>query len=190
MNLLHTHAAAAAGGPSPLLATAVVAATLLFVVTAMIWRLKMLSRGTDRQKQTYVRKPSMFTAEERHFLKGLESIGQLNAHIFAKVRLDDIVDIYDFKTSKPAKTVSQELQKHLVDFVLCDGDDLTPICLIVIKRKKRTQRSIKLIQKIGQDAGLPVICAALEGGYDVKALYQQLQTELGMAEGAPEPAVS
>lgn len=126
----------------------------------------------------YQLKGPLFTPAERSFLGVLNSVLKDNVHIMGKVRVADILTPNKgMNKSNWQKAFNKISRKHF-DFVLCDKNDYSIICVIELndkshKAEQRRERDA-FIEKACEAASLPLIQIPAKAGYSLDEIKKEL----------------
>jgi very-short-patch-repair endonuclease len=155
-----------------LLAVVLVGVVILIAVARLL-----LTGGRD---YPFRRKDSLFSKGERAFYDVLrQAVGNRFA-IFAKVRLEDLVDITCGSQDR-MKWANKVRQKH-ADFVLCTCDRLSPVLVIELDdashNTKVQQRRDEEKNRVLQSAGLPLLRYRARASYSAKEITQAINERL------------
>jgi len=113
---------------------------IVFLVVLLIVALllKNKKQGIDAQ---YEKNKVLFTPAERSFLGVLNQAIENNAVIFGKVRVADIIKpIGGLPRNKWQSLFNKISTKHF-DFVICDKDNLSVLCVIELDDKSHNSKS-------------------------------------------------
>lgn len=155
---------------------------MLWLIIGIIIFLSIFLLVANKQASTgsypYQLQGPLFTPAERSFLGVLNSILKDDVHILGKVRVADIL--------KPTKGLSRSdwqrafnkiSAKHF-DFVLCNKDDFSIICVIELNDKSHnaTQRKNRdeFLEKACEAASLPLVQVKAQAGYSLDEVKNQL----------------
>lgn len=162
---------------------------LILIILALAGTLVIL---VLRNKPLRVYKPKgnvLLSAGEKRFYDALSTALQGSPHlIFAKVRVADLVDvIVDKNDPNYWKRLGPIFQKH-VDFVLVDEVDTRPRIIIELdggshKDQERAKRDA-FVDRVFQDAGIPMLHIPVKGFYAYKELRQQIETTITQTTGS------
>ena len=157
-----------------------------FVVVLVIFvmitkkRVRAASKPADNEHR-YRQRKTLFTAAERSFLGVLDSIIDPTQHrIFGKDHVADLIEPEPNRNrSQWQKAFNRISAKHF-DFVICNADDLTPLCAIELddashKQNSRAQRD-ELLKAVCEQAGLSLL------RIPAKRAYQKADIEAQLAE--------
>lgn len=153
----------------------------------------LASRAIVRTRHTdsnlpYSKRQYLFSKAERSFFEVLHRVASPRFHVFAKVR---VVDLLMVKGSPPSATGSHRnriLSKH-VDFVLCDRELVSPKIAIELDdaSHNRPDRQVRdaFLARAFRAAGLPLLRVSAAKSYDTRVLQRLLDEVL---QGAGSPA--
>ena len=125
----------------------------------------------------YRRKDYLLTKAERAFFDVLHPIVAKQLHLFAMVRLADLV--YIERGIEKRQSYFNRIQSKHIDFVLCDRNDIKPILAIELddsshRRADRIARDEFVDNALAQ-AGLPLLRVPVRANYDPAELRNQIQ---------------
>lgn len=151
---------------------------------------KSSEASSDKNQHLKVRpyrgKKYLLTKAEVAFFNVLHPIVDKHMHLFAMVRLADLVYIAR-GTEKRRSFQNRVNQKH-VDFVLCKRGDLKPVLAIELddsshQRPDRQERDI-FLEDVLEQAKLPLLRVPVRANYDVAELKRQIK--LALSDNAEE----
>jgi hypothetical protein len=167
----------------PVLVLIAAAALLIAVLLA-----RLLSRTPSRWP--YRKTDYLLTPAERSFYGVLRQAVDSDLHIFAKVRLSDLLWL-PRGTEKRQAYLNRIQSKH-IDFVLCDASTTAPRLLVELDdsshRRAFRERRDAFVDEATRAAGLPILRVPAKRSYAPEQLTQLISPLL--LEGAPavEPA--
>ena len=128
----------------------------------------------------YLHKDYLLTKAERKFFDVLHAVVSKQCHLFAMVRLADL--IYIPKGTEKRQSHFNRIQSKHVDFVLCNKTELKPILAIELddsshQRADRKKRD-EFLNKALEQAGLPLLRIPVRSGYDPQEIKQKIQAKL------------
>jgi very-short-patch-repair endonuclease/ribosomal protein L40E len=140
----------------------------------------------------YRRIPHLLSAAEAEFFNVLRSATPVDLHIFAQVRLANLVEVQHW--ARRDKTNWYRIQAKCVDFVLCEVRDFAPRLVIELDdrshdRLDRRKRDA-FVDEVLASAGIPIVHIRWQRSYDPQALAGQIATALGCAPLVPAPLPS
>ncbi|EKE85279.1 DUF2726 domain-containing protein [Idiomarina xiamenensis] len=145
----------------------------------------------SRLSETYTPFPykrknlTLCSAAEGQFLTLLEKAVGDDYRIFSKVRLSDVVTIRTGLSRTAAKDANQKASQRVIDFVLCDKQDMTIKAAIelepVATQTKQAQRNWFLKNALAA-AGLPFLRFKAQPGYRVADLRDYINGKIMQAE--------
>lgn len=171
-------------------------AVIVFALLVVVAVLGRLLRGTPRVQSgasAYTSTAGLLTPAERSFFGVLNQALCSQYHIFAKVRLADLVRPVPSPSRSGWQTAFNRIAAKHVDFVLCDSKDLSVACVIELDDKShdRFERGFRdnLVDSALADAGIPVLRIAARRSYSPGQIQEQVQTLLN-SRGKPQPQPS
>lgn len=123
---------------------------------------------------------SLLTPIERLFYTDLKASIANKAEIFPKVRALDVIDPKKVLKGEEALIASEQLVNQRFDFVLCDPDDLSVLCIIELEGSdeegaglRKLQREI--LRRTAESASVPVVLVDTRLGYTRKELKERIR---------------
>jgi len=118
-------------------------------------------------KVPYRRSESLLTPAERSFYEVLRGVVGDDVHLFAKVRLADLVWLPRAMDNRQAH-LNRITSKH-IDFVLCERHSLAPLLAVELddsshQARDRRQRDV-FVNEVLQAAGLPLLRVPVQRSY-------------------------
>ena len=125
-------------------------------------------------KEPYKKMEYFFTRAERSFFEVLcHAVRDMEVHVFAKVRMADLV--YIPKGTRSWQTYWNRIQAKHVDFVICDKEKIQPLLVIELDDSSHSKTSRinrdEFVNQAYQDAGLALL------RFPVKQAYVTSETE-------------
>ncbi len=169
------HHAALFASPTVLTVLAVVAVVLAVAVAARFLRRDL----------PYVAARSLLTPAERAFFNALrQAIGE-EYHLFAKVRLGDILEVEEGVTGKRRSTAFRQISSKHADFVACDPRTFAVRGVIELDDRSHQQRARRerdaFFDAAMAVAGIPVLRVPARRGYATRELREQARAVFGQA---------
>jgi very-short-patch-repair endonuclease len=153
------------------------AAVLVGVVILIAVARLFLAAGKD---YPFRRKESLFSKGERAFYDSLRVAVGNRFLVFAKVRLEDLVEITSGSEDR-MKWANKVRFKH-ADFVLCTCDKLAPVLVIELDDSshdtKLQQRRDEEKNRVLESAGLPLLRYQARASYSAKDIADAVQQAL------------
>lgn len=152
-------------------------------VLAIMSQKERLAKPFKDATLPFRRKDYLLTKAERAFyLVLLQTIGA-QWRLFAKVRMLDLLWLP--RGTPGAQAHRNRVQSKHVDFVLCSNDFLRPELVIELddrshEQEERHERD-EMVDRILNDAGIPVLRVPAQAAYTPRELMQQIQQRLGQA---------
>ena len=157
------------GSPATLTVLAVVAFVLLAAVAARL----------TRQDLPYVAARSLLTPAERAFFVALRQAVGEDYHLFAKVRLGDILEVERGVTGKRRFAAFGRISSKHADFVACDPRTFEVRGVIELDDRSHQQRARqerdRFFDAAMAVAAIPVLRVPARRGYATKELREQVQ---------------
>ncbi len=154
----------------------VVVAALLPVILKQLAGGKVVPAGS----LPYRKKDYLLTVAERSFFEVLQSVVGEQLHIFAKVRLADVVWIP--KGTQNWQSHFNRVQSKQLDFILCDRQNVAPLLVIELddsshERADRMERDAFIDSALGA-ASLPILHVTAKRSYVPKELAALIEEKL------------
>jgi hypothetical protein len=138
---------------------------LLFVVgfICKIWlarhpeileRLQSEKRAAQKTNSAlpYRARPSLLTPTEREFHAALYPLVRDHWHLYAKVRMEDIIEVQPGLERKAAYGYRSRIKSRHLDFILCDKESLEVLMCIELDDSSHQRRSRKEIDDFKDQA--------------------------------------
>lgn len=134
-------------------------------------------RVTLPEKLPYKKKDYLFSKAEHSFFEVLSLVlRDMNVHIFAKVRMSDLLFIGK-GTDQWQKSWNQIQSKH-VDFVICDRVKVQPLVVIELDdsshNQPKTMERDRFVNQAYHDAGLPLLRFPVKHAYTTADIETQI----------------
>ena len=165
---------------------------ILGIIIFLIIFLKIINSPGSTSSLPYELQGPLFSPAERSFLGVLKSILKNDVEVLGKVRVADILKpTKGLSRSDWQKAFNKISSKHF-DFVLCNKDDLSVICVIELNDKshnaKKRQERDAFLEKACEAATLPLVQIPAKAGYSLDEIKKQLaphvpSLQLGQLEG-------
>ena len=138
-----------------------------------------------RKDLPYVAARSLLTPAERAFFTALrQAIGE-DYHLFAKVRLGDILEVEEGVTGKRRSTAFRQISSKHADFVACDPRTFAVRGVIELDDRSHQQRARRerdeFFDAAMAVAGIPVLRVPARRGYAMRELREQARAAFGQA---------
>jgi hypothetical protein len=151
---------------------------LVVLVSLLIMTITIRSNRLHYKKQN-----ALFTKAEINFLKTLEKIvTNPSVAIFGKVRIADIITPQKTTNSKGWWRLFAKITSKHVDYVLCDRNDYSVICVIELNDKSHNTTKAKqrdaFVRKAYQSAGIELLEIKACRYYDVNKVIMQFSKEV------------
>lgn len=168
---------------SDLLVISILGGLLFLVVVALIASLTR-SKPLPSAELPYEREEYLFSKAERYFYFALCKAVPPGVHIFAKVRLIDLVRVRR-GVENTNKYKNSLLQKH-VDFILCAPDTFRPLLVVELDdsshQSARSQERDARKDEILAAAGLPILRVVAKNAYDQQELTRTVHSKLKLTD--------
>lgn len=140
----------------------------------------VLAVGGGTRDFPYVASESLLTPAERSFFGVLQHALGLNYHLFAKVRLADIIEVQGGLSGKRRYAALNRINAKHADFVACDPKTFRVIGVIELddashRAPKRQQRD-QFVDSALAAASIPVLRVTAQRTYSPAVLRQQVET--------------
>ena len=158
---------------------------LLIKLLSLVFGFEKSSENSSSKNQhlkvrPYRGKKYLLTKAEVAFFNVIHPIVDKHMHLFAMVRLADLV--YIARGTEKRRSFQNKVNQKHVDFVLCKRGDLKPILVIELddsshQRPDRQERDI-FLEDVLKQANLPLLRVPVRANYDVEELKQQMKLVL------------
>lgn len=157
---------------------------VLFIILLMIVVGSILLGALSRKRQgklnadVYRKQEQLFSAAELRFLAVLDQAIAPGQRILGKVRLADLLFVKPGLNPKARQlALNRVAQKH-VDFVVCSGPALIPICAVELNdsshNSSAARRRDEFLSSVFSQVGLPLLVVKAARSYSVEAIREQL----------------
>ena len=139
----------------------------------------LLSRRGGTSDLPYVAADSLLTPAERSFFGVLQQALAPNYHLFAKVRLADIIELERGLSGKRRYAAFNRISAKHADFVVCDPQTFRVVGVIELddsshRASKRQQRD-QFMDSALAVASIPVFRVPAQRSYSVSTLREQAE---------------
>ena len=121
----------------------------------------------------YHRQPRWFTAEQAHSYRLLQQALAGEYVLLAKIHLADLVT---------APAIFEARLQRRVDFVVCNKQDLNPLCLVELDDAQVNNPETRQLEEICRSVQLPLVTLAADNPPAIPALRQQLLAAMGVVD--------
>jgi Protein of unknown function (DUF2726) len=126
----------------------------------------------------YQKQEQLFSAVELNFLSILDQAIAPGQRVLGKVRVADLVSIRSGLNPKTRQiAVNRVAQKH-IDFVVCSGSSLVPVCAIELNdgshNSSASKRRDEFLSSVCAQVGLPLLVVKAARSYALDAIRQEL----------------
>jgi hypothetical protein len=113
----------------------------------------------------------LFTPAERSFLGVLKMATNDDVEVFGKVRVADVITPKKGQNRSKWQTAFNKISAKHFDFLLCNKNDLTPICAIELNdsshNSKKTKKRDEFLEGACQSADLPLVQIKAKATYKI-----------------------
>ncbi len=159
----------------------VIALIVITLIFTFFLKFKQKS-GSSSHEHSYKKIDSLFSPAERSFLGVLSQAVDGNAFVFGKVRVADVIKPEQSSDRKLWQIAFNKINSKHFDFVLCDKNDLSVLCVIELDDKSHNSKSRQLrdafLSAACVSACLPLIQVPAKAGYNIDELRQMLIAHL------------
>jgi very-short-patch-repair endonuclease len=175
-----------------------IGALALLAVAAVVFHAFL--KGYETNKPTigeptdypYEREANFLSAAERSFLGVLDRVTGEDTHIFAKVRLADVLRVRRGLGPRDRQKAFNRVQSKHVDFVVCDASDLSIQFVVELDdsshMQTRRQKRDAFVNQAFAAAGIPLFRFPAKRTYAVHDVQSRILSALSQGpeeEGAP-----
>lgn len=133
------------------------------------------------EKLPYVRCPGLLTPNEHAFFKVLLPMVEGQYHVFAKVRIEDIIQVPTEVEYRERQKLRGRIKSRHIDFVICDRTTLEVLTCIELDdkshRRAKSKEADEYNDRAMRDAGVPLIRVPARMGYSEEYLKSYLFEE-------------
>ena len=148
-----------------------IAVFLVLIILTLLFKKK-------HPKYAYKKLDALFTPAERSFLGVLmKAVGE-DAQVFGKVRVADVVTPEKKMSRSNWQTAFNKISRKHFDYVLCDKNDLSVLCVIELNdsshnSKKRKARDL-FLEGVCQSADLVLVQFTARATYNIQEVHNTL----------------
>ncbi|RBP52994.1 DUF2726 domain-containing protein [Arenicella xantha] len=128
----------------------------------------------------------LFTAAERSFLGVLKLSLTNKFEVFGKVRVADVITPRKGQDRSAWQKAFNKISSKHFDFIICDKDDLSPICAIELNDKshnsKKGKERDRFLESACKSAGMPLVQIPAKATYQVTDINEVLSAHLPQIE--------
>jgi hypothetical protein len=156
------------------LSAVIIAVIIAAIVFGAISEFKRKGVGTS----FYERQNKLFSAAELSFLAVLDQAISPGQRVMGKVRVADLIAIRSGLNTKTRQiALNRVAQKH-IDFVVCAGPSLTPVCAIELNdgshNSSAARQRDEFLSSVCAQVGLPLIVVKAGRTYARDTIRQQI----------------
>jgi hypothetical protein len=122
----------------------------------------------------------LLSAIEKQFYQDLKISVNGNAEIFCKVRVSDVIYPRAGLGLEEMQLAIELLSAQQFDFVLCNSQDLTPLCAIELTGHQQAEGLLKfqkkMLRRYTESVQLPVLQVDVERGYTIREIKERINT--------------
>jgi hypothetical protein len=122
----------------------------------------------------------LLSAIEKQFYQDLKISVNDSAEIFCKVRVSDVIYPRAGLGLEEMQLAIELLSAQQFDFVLCNSQDLTPLCAIELTGHQQAEGLLrfqkKMLRRYTESAQLPVLRVDVERGYTIREIKERINT--------------
>lgn len=171
----------------------VVVIVVILVVAGALLRPADRATKPPGSAPAYEAIPASLTPAERSFYGVLQQALASNYHIFAKVRLADIVRPVRSPSRSGWQSAFNRITGKHVDFVICDSERLGIVAVVELddRTHERIERGVRdnLVDTALADAGIPVLRVSARQAYSPAQIREQVQSLFRSRERVTKNAV-
>jgi ssDNA-binding Zn-finger/Zn-ribbon topoisomerase 1 len=168
-------------------------ALIIIIVIAVKYSPKTTECTAEFQ---YQKLEVLFTPAERSFLGVLKMAANDDIEVFGKVRVADVITPRKGQDRSKWQTAFNKISAKHFDFLLCNKNDLTPICAIELNdsshNSKKTKNRDAFLEGACQSAGLPLVQIKAKATYKVIEIKEAISSYIPNSESvqAQESAIN
>ena len=155
---------------------------IVIIVAVVVFLLILLLKRKRGSKYPYKKLDALFSPAERSFLGVLTQAVDNKYLIFGKVRVADVITPKEGLARSTWQTAFNKISRKHFDYVLCDKDDLSVVCVIELNdsshnSKERKQRDA-FLERSCLSAKLLLLQFTARARYNVAEVQSTLETAL------------
>lgn len=152
----------------------------LIVIGAVFYKLfsgnKDFWKNIKTFQSPFRKKHYLLSIAEHESFEVLEKIATAhNCYLFPKVRIEDVF----LPLPENKRSLRGYVKSRHIDFLLCQKDDLRPVIAVELDDSSHTLgeriRRDKLVDKIFNDAGLPILHVPVKPPYNSTEIAERIQ---------------
>ncbi|WPJ98097.1 DUF2726 domain-containing protein [Coraliomargarita algicola] len=134
---------------------------------------------------------SLLTPNEHAFFKVLQPLVEPHWHLFAKVRMEDIIEVPKELEYREKQSLRGRIKSRHIDFVICDPTTLKVLTCIELDdkshQKKKSKEADQYNDRAMRDAGVSLLRVPARMSYSEEYLKSYLFEEEAPSESAYAP---
>ncbi len=139
----------------------------------------------------YKKSAALLSPAERSFFGVLEQAVGTHHYIFAKVRVADVVETTRGLSGGHRQAAFNRIRAKHFDFLLCDKQDLSPVCAIELDDRSHTRSSRQqrdaFVTELCRNVDLPLLRVRASRSYSLPELREDI---LRVTQRKLEPTIS
>lgn len=152
------------------------------IIVALIALVFLGSRKGGNKEYPYVKQGELLSPAERSFYGVLLQAIENNAHIFSKVRVADIITPKKGINRSAWQVAFNKISAKHFDFVLCDKNDLSVLCVIELNdsshnSRKRIERD-SFLESACSASSLPLLQFVAKHSYNISEIREKLMPHI------------
>lgn len=163
----------------------------LLILGVVLFALALIAKQSPREIKgagdfQYQRLDVLFTAAERSFLGVLKLSVSNEVEVFGKVRVADVITPKKGQDRSTWQKAFNKISSKHFDFLICNKDDLSPICAIELNDKSHSSKKGKerdrFLEAACKSAGVPLVQIPAKAKYQVTDINEILYAHLPQVE--------
>lgn len=147
---------------------------VFFLIAIALFKFMFLDGQGGKLKFPYKKSGPLFTPAERSLLGVLDmALGQ-DYRILGKVRVADVVEVSGTTGRSAWQIAFNRISSKHFDYVLCDKENLTVICVLELNDKshngRKRQKRDEFLDGVCKAANLPLVVIPAKAGYAVQEI--------------------
>ena len=155
---------------------------IAIIVTVVVILLLLLVKKKRDAAYPYIKLDALFTPAERSFLGVLTQAVDNKYLIFGKVRVADVITPKDGLSRSIWQTAFNKISRKHFDYVLCDKEDLSVVCVIELNDSSHNAKNRKerdaFLERSCLSANLLLLQFTARARYNVAEIQNTLETAL------------
>jgi hypothetical protein len=155
---------------------------IAIIVLRLLVDLAKKKKSSTRETTCFEKKPTLLTITENKFYQELLNITPPAYHVFAQVRMEDVLKVKKGYTKKDYFRYRNAIKSRHFDFVICEQKTSKILLAIELDDKSHNKKSSKdrdkFVNAICENTGLKLLRYKVQSQYDLEKLKLDLSPEV------------